>query len=84
MNMQIEPFEPNMTSFVQPCDVGIIHCFKALYCCNYCSCTLDLDEAGEQNIYKVDLLKGMMMASSAWAGVSKDTIKHCWDHTQIQ
>lgn len=25
-----------------------------------------------------------MMASSAWASVSKDTIKHCWDHTQIR
>ncbi|KIK19781.1 hypothetical protein PISMIDRAFT_42886, partial [Pisolithus microcarpus 441] len=77
-NVQIEPFEPNMTSFVQPCDAGIICCFKALYRCNYCSHALDLDEAGKQNIYKVDLLEGMMMASSAWAGVSKDTIKHCW------
>ncbi|KAI6141329.1 hypothetical protein BKA82DRAFT_4362456 [Pisolithus tinctorius] len=24
------------------------------------------------------------MAKSAWDSVSRDTIKHCWDHTQIQ
>ena len=29
-NIQIIFFEPNLTSFVQPLDAGIIRCFKAL------------------------------------------------------
>jgi hypothetical protein len=28
-NIQLEFFEPNLTSYVQPCDAGIIRCFKA-------------------------------------------------------
>jgi len=30
-NIQLEFLEPNMTSFVQPLDAGIIRCFKAHY-----------------------------------------------------
>ncbi|KIJ40018.1 hypothetical protein M422DRAFT_257083 [Sphaerobolus stellatus SS14] len=30
-NIQVEFFAPNLTSFVQPCDGGIIRCFKANY-----------------------------------------------------
>jgi len=83
-NVQLKFFEPNMTSFVQPCDAGIIRCFKALYRRNFCTRAIDLDEAGEHNIYKINLLEGMMMARAAWRDVSLMMIKHCWDHTQIQ
>jgi len=83
-NVRLEFFEPNMTSFVQPCDAGIIRCFKALYRRNFCIRALDLDEAGERDIYKNNLLEGMTMARIAWNSVSSSTIKHCWDHTQIQ
>ena len=31
-NIELEYFEPNMMLFVQPCNVGIIWMFKALYC----------------------------------------------------
>ncbi|KAF9228532.1 hypothetical protein BS17DRAFT_691515, partial [Gyrodon lividus] len=61
----LEFFKPNMTSFVQPCGAGIICCFKALYCHSFCSHTLDLDEAGKQEIYKINLLEGMTMAKKA-------------------
>ncbi|KAF9227042.1 hypothetical protein BS17DRAFT_793639 [Gyrodon lividus] len=71
-NIQVEFFEPNMTPFMQPCDAGIICCFKALYHKNFCQRAIDLDEGG------------MMMAQHAWDQVSSETMKHCWDHTQIQ
>jgi hypothetical protein len=83
-NVQLEFFEPNMTSFVQPCNTGIIRCFKALYRQNFCRVAIDLDELGEREIYKINILEGMMMARRAWDQVSSTTIKHCWNHTQIQ
>jgi len=49
-NISLEFFEPNMTSFVQPCDAGIICCFKALYHGNFCSQAIDLDATGERDI----------------------------------
>jgi hypothetical protein len=64
-NIQVEFFEPNMTAFVQPCDASIIKCFKALYWWNLCACALDLNDAGEQEIYKINLLEAMTMAKKA-------------------
>ncbi|KAG6839781.1 hypothetical protein H0H87_012890 [Tephrocybe sp. NHM501043] len=67
-----------MTLFVQPLDAGIIRCFKAHYRRAFCARAIDLNEAGERNIYKINLLKGMMMAKEAWAAVNNKTI--CtWD-----
>src|ERR1700744_844763 len=83
-NIQIEFFEPNMTAFVQPCDAGIIKCFKALYRRNLCSHALDLDDAGEREIYKINLLEAMTMAKEAWGRVTSETIEHCWKHSQIE
>ena len=75
---------PNLTSLVQPLDAGIIQCFKALYCQAFCKHAIDLDEASECNIFKIDLHEAMLMAKEAWAQVTPETIKHCWDHTGIQ
>jgi hypothetical protein len=83
-NIQLEFFEPNMTAFIQPCDAGIIKCFKALYRRNLCSRALDLDDAGEREIYKINLLEAMTMAKGAWECVAPETIKHCWNHTEIE
>src|SRR3954468_10420753 len=83
-NIQIEFLAPNMTSFVQPLDAGIIRCFKAHYRQAFCIRALDLDDAGEQDIYKIDLLEAMLMAENAWTSVTAQTIMHCWDHTEIQ
>ncbi|KIK36709.1 hypothetical protein CY34DRAFT_93906, partial [Suillus luteus UH-Slu-Lm8-n1] len=47
-NINVEFFEPNMTPYVQPCDAGIIWCFKALYHHYFCAHAIDLDEAGCQ------------------------------------
>ncbi|KAF9220059.1 DDE-domain-containing protein, partial [Gyrodon lividus] len=73
-----------MTPFVQPCDAGIIWCFKALYCRNFSRQAIDLDEGGECEIYKIDLLEAMEMANEAWNSVMPETIRNCWNHTHIQ
>jgi DDE superfamily endonuclease len=83
-NIRLEWFEPNLTSHIQPLDAGIIHCFKALYHRAFCLHALELDDAGEANIYKINLLEAMMMAKEAWDNVSSTTIQACWDHTRIQ
>ncbi|KIK90960.1 hypothetical protein PAXRUDRAFT_150712, partial [Paxillus rubicundulus Ve08.2h10] len=87
-NIHVEFFEPNMTSFVQPCNAGfvtgIICCFKALYHCSFCVHALDQDAAGEQEIYKIDLLDAMTMAKKGWNEVTPAMIQHCWNHMQIQ
>jgi hypothetical protein len=56
-NIRLEPLAPNMTSFVQPLDSGIIRCFKAHYRRAFCDRAIELDEAGEDNIYKINLLE---------------------------
>lgn len=83
-NIEIDFFEPNLTSFVQPLDAGIIRCFKAHYRTSLCKRAIDLDEAGQREIYKINILEGMLLAEDAWKAVSAETIKHCWDHTKIQ
>lgn len=83
-NVQLEFFKLNLTSFVQPLDAGIIRCFKAHYQKRLCLRAIDLDEAHEENIYQLDLLEGMKIAQEAWDAVGQETIKNCWNHTQIQ
>ncbi|KAF9222121.1 DDE-domain-containing protein [Gyrodon lividus] len=85
-HIQMEYFELHMTPFVQPCDAGIIWCFKALYHCFFNQRALDRDEAGESEIYKIDLLEAMSMAKAAWDKLEEveaqlmetvDTLKSC-------
>jgi hypothetical protein len=59
-NVQIEFFEPNLTSFIQPLDAGIIRCVKAHYRGKFCQRAIDLDEAGEREIFKINLIEGMI------------------------
>ncbi|KAG6885130.1 hypothetical protein C0995_009563, partial [Termitomyces sp. Mi166 len=67
-----------------PLDAGIIQCIKAHYRCAFCGRALDLDEAGERDIYKINLLEGMLMVTEAWNTIDSETIQNCWDHTEIQ
>ena len=73
-----------MTSFVQLLDAGIIRCFKAHYRRGFCLHAIEKDEAGEREIYKIDLLEGMWLARAAWSQINASTIKNCWKHTKIQ
>jgi len=83
-HIQMEYFEPNLTSFVQPLDAGVIQCFKAHYRQAFCRQAIDLDEAGERDIYKITIHEVMLMAKEAWGAVQPTTIQHCWDHCRIQ
>ena len=76
-------FEPNLTSFIQLLNAGIIRCFKAHYHHEFCLHTIERDDAGEHNIYKINLMEGMLMAHTAWGQVKALTIKNCWDHGKI-
>ncbi|KAL7282003.1 hypothetical protein ACG7TL_003470 [Trametes sanguinea] len=77
-NIRLEFFEPNMTSFVQPLDAGIIRCFKAYYRKALCSRALMMDDAGEEDIYKINLLEVMVLVKDAWDKVGVETIHNCW------
>ena len=83
-NIRIIYFEPNLTSFVQPLDAGIIRCFKAHYRRQFCEIAIERDELGEENLYEIDLLKAMLMANEAWKQISQSAIVNCWSHTKIQ
>jgi hypothetical protein len=83
-NMTLIFFMPNLTPFCQPCDAGIIRCFKAHYWRAFCMRAIDLDEAGEADIFAINQLEVMKMAREAWDAVSADTVRNCWNHTGIQ
>ncbi|CAA7270543.1 unnamed protein product [Cyclocybe aegerita] len=83
-NIRLEFFEPNLTSYVQPCDAGIIRTIKALYRKAFCLRAVELDEADEPDIYKINLLKAMLMVQQAWDAVDAKTISNCWRHAKIQ
>ena len=83
-NIRLKYFEPNMTSFVQPLDQGIIWCFKAHYHKAFCLQAIELNDAGADDIYKIKLLETMFIVKEAWDAVSPETIKNCWKHADIQ
>ena len=83
-NIVIEFFTPNLTSFIQPLDAGIIRCFKAHYRKAFCLRAVELDDAGEADIYKVNLLEVLTMAKTAWDAVTADTIAACWRHAAVE
>jgi hypothetical protein len=45
---------------------------------------IELDEAGENNIYKINLLEVMLMVRAAWDAISAESITNCWNHSGIQ
>ncbi|KIM56829.1 hypothetical protein SCLCIDRAFT_131669 [Scleroderma citrinum Foug A] len=54
-------FKPNLTSYVQPCDAGIIHTTKVLYRHAFCLQAMELEDTGEQDIYKINLCEAMLL-----------------------
>jgi hypothetical protein len=82
-NIHAEFFEPNFTSFVQPCDAGIIRCLKAHYRRSLALRALDLYELDHPNPFKIDILSAMRFLTNAWDEVTLSTIANCWNHTRI-
>lgn len=83
-NVAITYFSPNLTAWVQPLDAGIIRCFKAHYRRRFCKNALERDELGEADIYNINLLQVLQMATAAWNEVTPETIRNCWKHAGIQ
>ncbi|THV04621.1 DDE-domain-containing protein [Dendrothele bispora CBS 962.96] len=82
-NIRLERFEPNLTSFVQPLDQGIIRAFKAHFQRLFCLRAVERDEAGERNVYEINLLEVMHMVQKAWGEVTQQTIVNCWRKSGI-
>jgi hypothetical protein len=45
---------------------------------------IERDEAGECDIYEINLMEGMLMVCMVWRQVEASAIKNCWGHTKIQ
>lgn len=82
-NVELVYLEPNLTSHVQPLDGGIICCVKAHYRNKLSIRALDLDEAGEDDIFKINLLSAMKLLRESWDEVTPETIRNCWKHVGI-
>jgi len=82
-NIEVLFLPPNATSKIQPMDAGVIAAFKRRYRNIQLQHAIDRDEAGERDIYKVDQLQGMRWVKIAWSEVTPETIKNCWNHTNI-
>jgi len=72
-----------MTPFIQPLDAGIIRCFKAHYHKQMCLHAIELDDMGEDDIYKLNLHEVMLMAKATGDAVSPEMLAACWNHTGL-
>ena len=52
-------------------------------CKTFHSHGIDMDNAGEEDIYRINLLEIMLMVRQAWDTVTPQTIENCWQHTGI-
>ncbi len=76
---------PNMTSAVQPCNVGIICTFKAYYRKWFNNLLLDGYENNIDNPEKISILDVFHLTVPAWVeDVSPATIANCFRHCKIR
>ena len=76
-------FPPNVTSVIQPCDMGIIWNLKALYRKNVISRIITHIDAGSsvtvsQLAKEITLLDAMHMLKAAWQNVKQVSIVNCF------
>lgn len=69
-----------MIPFVQPCNAGIIRTLKAYYQKVLCLCAIECDNAGNNDVYAIDLLESMFLLQASWSAVTPETIKNCWGY----
>jgi hypothetical protein len=82
-NVQVEFLAPRLTAYIQPLDAGVIRCFKAHYHRGLLKKAIERDAAGHTEMYHIDQLEGMQLATQAWGHVRPSTISNCWRHTGI-
>ena len=77
---------PNTTSFLQPCDAGIIKSLKAQYRCRFLQLLVDDLDAGKPSgdAGNIDVLQAIRFLKFGWDVVSEQTISNCWRHTNIR
>ncbi len=76
---------PNMTSAIQPCDVGIIRTFKAYYRKRFNNLFLDGYENNIDNPEKISILDAFRPSVPAWVeDVSPATIANYFRHCKIR
>jgi hypothetical protein len=80
-NVELVFITPGMTSVLQLLDCGIICLFKVMY--KKLLVNLYLDMSDTEPIQKIDIKKAIDRVSSAWDGVTEETIANCWRHAGI-
>jgi hypothetical protein len=76
---------PNITSKIQPCDVGIIRSFKVYYRRRFNRLLLQRLEDNVADLEKIDILCAIQMAIRAWTyEVKPETIFNCFRHCKIR
>jgi hypothetical protein len=84
-NTRVLYLPPNMTSKIQPCDVGIIRNFKAYYRRHFNHLLLHRLEDGVDQIEKIDVLQAIRLVVPIWAtDVKIATIQNCYKHCHIR
>jgi len=84
-NTHVFNLPPNMTSAIQPCDVGIIRTFKAYYKKRFNNLLLDGYENNIDNPEKISILDAFCLPIPTWVeDVSPATIANCFRHYKIR
>ena len=73
---------PNMTAYLQPCDAGIIHSFKANYRKLLVKYIINSYEMNKLDI-RIEFNTVLKFVSKAWNDVNSSIINNCWHHTGI-
>ena len=86
-NVKVEFLPPNTTTFLQPCDAGIIHSFKckyrALFVQNRIKAYDDFQDGATDKLADYTVYNALINAAEAWSNVSQQTIHNCWLKTGI-
>lgn len=86
-NVKIQYLVPNTTSKLQPLDAGIIAAFKVRYRSLFIKELVRKIDESHNNINvprgKIDLITAVRFVAKSWDEISSETIKNCWNHTQI-
>ncbi|KAH1246141.1 CENP-B 2 [Glycine max] len=84
-NVKLLFLPPNMTSKIQPCDVGIIRAFKMHYRRRFYRKILEGYEVKQSDPGKINVLDAINLAIPAWTiDVRKETIVNCFRHCKIR
>ncbi|KAI7948985.1 hypothetical protein MJO29_010650 [Puccinia striiformis f. sp. tritici] len=83
-NIRVEFISSNISALLQPLDQGIFRVWKAHYRRLYLERAIGLYEAKSPNIYQIDQVQAMQLATTAWTNfVPADNILSCWRHALL-